>query len=107
MFKEKKVVTFDPDVFKVGGMLTLAHFHQVRNPPVFGMAQDWEWKQTKRVNYLIHEVHEEYLEIEDIEENYISLDTYRILNSAAFNGTVDIAYKILGVATELTNMEEN
>lgn len=106
MFKEKKVVTFDPEVFKEGGMITLAHYHQVDLLPVFGMEPEKEWKEFARANYFIHAVHEEYLELEDISEGCVSLDTYKIIGTPAFNGTVGVAFKILGVATELTNMEE-
>ncbi len=106
MFKEKKVVTFDPEVFKEGGMVTLAHLQQVQTPPVFGMQQEWEWKEFTRANYFIQEVHEEYLQLEDFVENCVSLDTYKIIDTPAFNQTVGIAFKILGVATELTNMVE-
>jgi len=106
MFKEKKVVTYDPEVFKEGGMVTLAHCRLIEPPAVFGMKSEPEWKEFTRVNYFITEVHEEYLELEDSSEGCVSLDTYKVLGSAAFNDTVQVAFKILGVATELTNMIE-
>jgi len=106
MFKEKKVVTYDPEVFKAGGIVTLAHYQQVQTPVLFGGSQEWEWKEFTRANYLILEVHEDYLELEDCDDNIVNLDTYKVLGSPAFSDTVSVAFKILGVATELTNMIE-
>ncbi|AMB18720.1 hypothetical protein BH780_gp137 [Bacillus phage Eldridge] len=106
MFKEKKVVTYDPEVFKEGGIVTLAHHRLMEPPTAFGMKPEPEWKEFTRANYFIHAVHEEYLELEDFVENCVTLDTYKVLGTSAFNDTVAVAFKILGVATELTNMIE-
>lgn len=105
MFKEEKVVTFDPEVFVRGGVVTVEYLER-RNfdwayaPP----AEKWETERT--VNYLIEDVRKDYIELMDIDEHVTTVYSSEVITCANFDKNHTSAVRIVGVVKSLANIME-